>query len=100
MSELDEVIATQAKAFNDLRVERHKKGEEKYGHLTFLGNDVIRMMLEELADLANYIEYEAAKLLFLQQALESDPRLGTLATGGQITIGLESFKGTGEGWKK
>ena len=61
--------------FNDLRKKRHEIGQEKYGELTFLGNDVVRMMLEELADVANYVEYQAAKLLLLQRALESDPRI-------------------------
>ena len=82
--------------FNDLRKKRHEIGQEKYGELTFLGNDVVRMMLEELADVANYVEYQAAKLLLLQRALESDPRILAI----QGVIGTESFKGTKEGWGK
>jgi hypothetical protein len=98
-SEVDNAVWDAVASFNALRMERHTTGEAKYGHNTFLGNDVIRMMLEEMADMANYIEYQAAKLMLLQQQLEKDPRLIALADGQQqITIGIEAFKGTGAGW--
>jgi len=89
-----------AEQFVELRMERHEKGAIKYGEFTFLANDVIRMMLEELADLANYAEYQAAKLLILQAVLEKDQRLLDMAHDGGITIGVQAFKGTGEGWRK
>jgi hypothetical protein len=85
--------------FNALRLQRHRKGAEEYGEFTFLGNDVIRMMLEELADTTNYIEYQATKLLLLQKALEQDSRLTQLTTDGEIKIGIEAFRGTKEGWQ-
>jgi hypothetical protein len=86
--------------FTDLRKKRHEIGQEKYGQFTFLSNDVIRMMLEELADVANYVEYQAAKLILLQGLLEQDPRLQELTKEGEITIGMQAFKGTKEGWDK
>jgi hypothetical protein len=84
--------------FNELRLNRHHKGQQEYGTFTFLGNDVIRMMLEELADVANYVEYQAAKLLMLQIALEQDGRVKAWAQDGDIKIGIEAFRGTKEGW--
>jgi uncharacterized protein YqgQ len=100
MSEVEKAILEALQEFQALRIERHAKGEEKYGHLTYLGNDVIRMMLEELADLVNYAEYQAAKILMLQRLLEEDPRLEAATKDNQITIGVEAFKGTKEGWKQ
>lgn len=84
--------------FRDLRTARHTLGERKYGSMTFMENDVFRMLLEELADVANYVDYLAAKLILLQQYLEADPRLQQHIQQGNITIGLQSFKGTKEGW--
>ena len=88
-----------ANFFQELRQARHEKGEAKYGHLTFLHNDVLRMLIEELADAANYIEYLAAKLLLLQKFVEEDPRLVEYREQGNVSIGIEAFKGTGFGWK-
>lgn len=106
MSEIDDsymikgAIWDATNKFNDLRKARHEMGQEKYGKFTFLGNDVIRMMLEELADLGNYVEYQAAKLLLLQEVLERDPRLAEQTKDGHISIGVEAFKGTKDGWGK
>lgn len=88
--------------FADLCEERHRAGQEEYGKFTFLGNDVIRMMIEELADTVNYCRYQAVKLLFLQTALEEHLADSGLTEEGQeeIVIGLQSFKGTREGWSK
>lgn len=87
--------------FDTLCQERHKKGQEEYGSFTFLGNDVVRMMMEELADTANYCRMQFIKLLLLQQALEEEvtDKLGN--SDDSITIGVKAFKGTGEtGWLK
>lgn len=61
---------------------------------------MVRMMLEELADTANYCRMQSIKLLILQQAVEAD--LSDLADKeGEITIGVKAFKGAGEiGWNK
>jgi hypothetical protein len=92
--------------FDVLCVERHEAGAKEYGALTFLGNDVIRMMMEELADTANYCRYQFVKLMFLQERLEtmmSEDPTGLLAQDGELQMGLgaASFKGVGEtGWNK
>jgi hypothetical protein len=95
---LKEALWDAVEAFTDLRRKRHGIGQVRYGELTFLGNDVVRMMLEELADVSNYIEYQAAKLLLLQGLLEEDPRLQQHVKDGEITIGMQAFKGTKGGW--
>lgn len=98
-SELAGLLAQFAEEFHQLRTNRHGFGQEKYGKLTFLGNDVIRMMIEELADMCNYAEYQYIKLRLLQLALEEDPRIKNLSDDGKnITIGIEAFRGTGAGW--
>lgn len=92
-----------SQTFEDLCHERHVEGQEKYGKFTFLGNDVVRMMLEELADTANYCRYQAIKLLLIQEGLEKMLSETGLVEDGdeEITIGIQSFKGTKDvGWKR
>lgn len=98
--ELNKVIIEWSEAFDKLTVERHEAGAKEYGVITFLGNDVIRMMAEELADTANYCRMQFIKLMMLSQMLEADPKLSALANDdGDITIGIQAFKGAGEvGW--
>ena len=101
MSDFTDLLNKAIGEFRALRQERHAVGAKEYGELTFLGNDVVRMMLEELADTANYCEYQAAKLLLLQGMLEEDERfksLGVKDGDTEITIGVQAFKGTGAGW--
>lgn len=89
--------------FDQLCIERHEKGARDYGQLTFLGNDVVRMMMEELADTANYCRYQFVKLMFLQDQLEtmmSEDPTGLLKQGDDLQVGFQSFKGTSDtGWK-
>jgi hypothetical protein len=90
-----------SEGFDTLCQERHEMGQAEYGRLTFLGNDVIRMMLEELADTANYCRYQAVKLMLIQDKLE-EQLAETLVEPGQeeITIGIKAFKGTKDvGWQ-
>lgn len=87
--------------FDNLCAERHTEGQGKYGKLTFLGNDVVRMMLEELADTANYCRYQAIKLMLLQEALERQIAGSGLIEDGeeQIMLGVQAFKGVKDvGW--
>jgi len=46
-------------AFEEECQARHKRGAEKYGPVKFLeeDNDLARMLMEELADAANYARY-------------------------------------------
>lgn len=87
--------------FDQLCQERHEMGQSEYGKLTFLKNDVVRMMIEELADTANYCRYQAVKLLLMQQLLEEE-LADTLLEEGQeeITIGVKAFRGVADvGWQ-
>lgn len=87
--------------FDELCIERHEAGKAEYGPFTFLGNDVTRMMMEELADTANYCRMQFVKLMMLQEALEVQvAESGLIKEGEQeITIGIQAFKGTKDiGW--
>ena len=100
--DLAEYLNEKAEEFDQLAQERHQAGAEEYGSITFLGNDVIRMMLEELADTANYCKMQGIKLLMLQEQLEQDPRLKEFQSqedGEDLQIGFDSFKGVKDiGW--
>ena len=99
VNKLNELSVT----FDQLCEERHHEGQDKYGKFTFLGNDIARMMLEELADTVNYCKYQAIKILLLQEALEREIADSGLVEDGEeeITIGIQSFKGTKDaGWGK
>lgn len=93
-------IEDAAQTFDELCRQRHEKGMLEYGQFTFLENDVVRMMLEELADTTNYCRMQGIKLLLLQTILEEEleQKLGKGEQKDSITIGIKSFKGTGEGW--
>lgn len=85
-----------SEAFDKLCEERFRAGQEEYGKFTFLGNDVIRMMMEELADTANYCRMQFVKLMVLQEHIES-----MIEGTGEVQIGAQAFKGVGEvGWKR
>jgi len=100
--ELRMMITNYSMMFDNLIAERHKVGAEEYGQLTFLGNDVVRMMMEELADTANYCRYQFIKLMFLQEKLELKHASTFDAKPGEdmkINLGAQSFKGVGQtGW--
>jgi hypothetical protein len=83
--------------FDDLCAERHKAGQAEYGAFTFLGNDVIRMMMEELADTSNYCRMQFIKLMFLQAHLANELE-DVVDEDETINIGLKAFKGTKTGW--
>jgi hypothetical protein len=83
---------------NDLSAEfdqmcqlRHEKGAEDYGHLTFLENDTLRMLCEELIDAANYARYTYIRLrLYSEKFAGENP---------ESQIGAKSFKGAASEWK-
>lgn len=96
-------IAEYSEAFDKLAQERHIAGAKEYGVVTFLGNDVIRMMMEELADTANYCRMQFIKLMMLQHMLEQDPQVPIAVAENELGFGTaeSAFKGAGEvGWKK
>lgn len=96
-----EYLNDKAETFAKLCNERHEAGAQEYGELTFLENDIVRMMLEELADVTNYCRMHAIKLLVLQDQLESKlQKDDDLIQGGDIQMGFKSFKGTKDvGWR-
>jgi hypothetical protein len=100
--EIVQLMQEFSELFDKLCQERHKAGSEEYGAFTFLENDVVRMMAEELADVANYARMHFIKLMMLQGLLQEDvlDKLDTDADD-NITIGLKAFRGVGEtGWQK
>jgi hypothetical protein len=90
--------------FDTLCRERHEAGAVEYGTLTFVGNDVIRMMMEEMADTANYARYQYIKLMLLQNFLvEKLTELGvTEITLPTVDVNFKGdFKGVADmGWSK
>lgn len=85
--------------FDKLCQERHEAGKKEYGATTFLGNDVIRMMAEELADTANYCRMQFIKIMLLQNMLVEELK-DNPDKDGEIAFGINSFKGVGDiGWK-
>lgn len=102
--ELQVYLQGKADAFDKLCNERHEEGATRYGALTFLENDVLRMMLEELADTANYCRMQGIKLLLLQDRLEAqlgEERGFEAGEDGSIQLGFQSFMGTKKaGWVK
>lgn len=81
--------------FDDICQKRWEAGAEEYGDFTFLGNDIIRMMIEELADTANYARMQVIKLLALNEMVSEELK----DTEAAKTLGFDSFKGSGLGWK-
>lgn len=99
---MGKLLAEFSEAFDKLTIERHEAGAAEYGQFTFLENDVVRMMAEELADTANYCRMQFIKLMLLQKVLEEDLAgrglQGSVDTE-DISIGIQSFKGTKDmGW--
>jgi hypothetical protein len=64
-----EEITVASNMFDDLCLKRHEGGAEEYGPFAFLKNDMIKMMIEEMCDVANYARYEFIKLVILDKKL-------------------------------
>lgn len=98
--QLRETIEAASAQFQKLCQDRHDIGAEKYGALTWMGNDIVRMMIEELADTVNYCHYQAIKLMLMQDVLAEE--LSEKLDGEtDIQIGVQAFKGTKDvGWIK
>lgn len=99
--ELTQLMQEYSDSFDKLCQKRHEAGAAEYGQMTFIGNDVVRMMMEELADTANYCRMQFIKLMFLQDVLVDQLGDRPFPTPeGDITVGSQSFRGTKDGWKK
>jgi hypothetical protein len=100
--QLLEIMNEYSQQFYTLAQERHLTGAARYGELTFLENDVVRMMAEELADTANYCRMQFIKLMFINNMLvEKIQEAGLSDDAEEIGIGVKAFKGTKDtGWGK
>ena len=67
--ELQGLIQQASNDLDEACLQRHARGQEKYGELTFLENDTIEMAMEEVADMMNYLRYTWIKLWLLQKAV-------------------------------
>jgi hypothetical protein len=94
MPEMTDLIAQLSVEFEQMSQERHNFGLGKYGEFSWLGKDMFEEAIFECVDAANYMRYQFIKLRLLQMAIASDPRVTKFADdGGEITIGVNSFKG-------
>lgn len=94
------LIQQASEDYDKLCLERHEAGKAEYGAFTFLENDVVRMMMEELADTSNYCRMQYIKLMILQHILEEQLNDKSVTNEqGNITIGIQAFRGAGKvGW--
>jgi hypothetical protein len=92
VGELEEM----AQVFDALCQARHVEGQKEYGAFTFLQNDVVAMMIEELADTVNYCRMQAIKLMILQKGVVQQIGDQPIPTE---TMGMGSFKGAKAGWE-
>jgi hypothetical protein len=74
--------------FDQLCQTRWNDGAVEYGAMAFMKNDVMRMMVEELADTVNYCRAQVVKLMVLNDAVVSQNQ----------ELEDQEFRGTGEGW--
>jgi hypothetical protein len=95
VEDITEAINEASRIFDELCIARHEEGAEEYGAITFLENDVVRMMLEEMADTCNYLRYHAIKLMLLAQMVGHEFSEEEQAS---IGLGKGAFKGTRKGW--
>lgn len=99
MDDISDVMEEMSARFDELCQKRHEEGTKEYGQFTFMGNDVVRMMAEELADTANYCRMQFVKLMLLQEVLEERLRTSDkVDEDDNITIGVKSFRGAKKGW--
>lgn len=66
MRELDDALRME---FEILCAKRARVGAEEYGQFKYLGNDMYKMIIEELADMANYIRFLYVKIRLHQANL-------------------------------
>lgn len=69
MSDLVSDIQALSEEFDNLCRARHEMGASEYGPTKFLQNNMFDMMVEELADMANYARYQSIKIRLIQKQL-------------------------------
>jgi hypothetical protein len=98
--ELLQVMNEYSDQFWELAAKRHEEGAAEYGQFTFLANDVVRMMAEELADTVNYCRMQFIKLMLINNLLvEQVEEAGLSDRMEEVGIGVKAFKGTKAGWE-
>jgi hypothetical protein len=100
--ELESILNDAAAQFDQLCVDRHEVDMRENGALAFLSEDVVKSMLEELADTTNFCRQQGIKLMILQSRLEQQLGAEHVATeSGEIELGFQAFKGTKDtGWSR
>ena len=82
--------------------ERHETGAKEYGPTTFLENDMFEFIMEELADIANYVRYTYIKLRLLEEVARergidmSAGPLGEVRKTNEVPLGPSAFTEVGE----
>jgi hypothetical protein len=71
-----EEIQRYSDKFDEMCADRHAMGAEKYGPVNFMSVDTIRMMKEEITDMANYARYMFIKLSIIEEAMTPPTTLG------------------------
>lgn len=94
---LQDTISHTSELFDKLCQERYDKGAEEYGPFTFLENDVVRMLCEELVDTANYARMQFIKLIMLQNQLSEEIQHRPDIVDQH---GFGTFKGAKDGWER
>jgi hypothetical protein len=82
--EQKELIVVAEQLFEQMCLDRHRAGNQKYGKFTFLEMPTVQMAMEEVVDLANYARYTFIKLALLQDAIrqvQNNSLLGGEAEG-------------------
>ena len=67
--ELTGLIQAASNDLDEACLQRHLRGQDKYGEFTFLDNDTVEMAMEEIADMMNYMRYSWIKLWLLQRSI-------------------------------
>lgn len=96
----DQVVALLADEFDQFCIARHLDGAAQYGATGFMKNNMFQMIIEELADAANYIRYQYIKMRLLEGAFQNAnsthfPSDLLEADGHQLSHDASSFVGAG-----
>jgi hypothetical protein len=68
-SDLPALIQQASDELDNTCLQRHQRGQEKYGDLTFFDADTVEMAMEEVADMMNYMRYTWIKLWLLRRSI-------------------------------
>jgi hypothetical protein len=66
---IEALVLEANQAFEQQTRARHEKGDEEYGHNTFLTAPTIDMALEEIADFCNYMRYTYIQVYVFKKML-------------------------------